>query len=294
MTDSTTDVKTDEAPEKTPEELYQEEYDKAWEKLEAEAGGGEVKTTEEDTATSEQNSDEQANDEQAAAAGQDENGEVKEDSAKAPSDDDPLAKLQQEIEGLQKRLSETQQWGHTNAAERKRLEKKLADLERLENRPAILDHYDDLEDAIKFVTGAGSSDEEDTPEAGQARWMEQVTQVHPDFESLVDSDDEFFADIQQRMEKAGDEWNNPLIASRHISEAKQAHLEREATKTREAAIEQARKDFAKRTQEKSALSGMPGASPGAGGGGQAASDADKVWAMSDEAFAKEKAKVLGL
>lgn len=236
---------------------YQEAYDKEMQRLEAEAGGTEKV-------------------EQAATTSDEVKTETKVE-AKVETQDDTA----QRLEKAEKALKDTQRWAHENAAKVKRLEREATERKHAETRPAILDANPGLEDAIKHVATS--------PEKTHSfdDWSAQVQKVIPDVNELLE-DKAFFAAAAERRKTLGSEWDDPLVASRELSDLKVRHL---SNQNAAAAVESARKDFETKSGKRSAMQ-MPG-----GGGGKdihVEKDAAKaVWEMSDADFQKSRAKTLG-
>jgi len=270
---------------KSPEEIYQEEYDKALAEMEAEEAGESASKPKDEPESENQNS----GDEVASADSGDEQENGKEADSEQPADDDPIAQAQKQIETLEKRLSDAQKWGHDQSRQLKELQKQREELERLQNRPGILDEWEGLEEGIKHVVGGGKS-----PEAADPRetWIETVTGAHPDFDQLADEDPEFAKDVDSRL--SSNDVSNPVDAIRHITDAKIARAQRIAESQKLAAIEKAKKDFEAKQGKKAAMS-----VPGSGAGNiQASPGQDReavahIENMSDEEFAALANKTVG-
>ena len=125
----------------------------------------------------------------------DEVKDQKKDDQTSDDDAESPAALKQRLEKAEKALKDTQHWGHTNAADKARLQRELDDLKRNSDRPDILDSLDGLEDAIKHVTGAPAAADDNG--INEQSWSESVTKVHSDRETLLDTDE--LSDISEEM-----------------------------------------------------------------------------------------------
>lgn len=245
----------------TPE--YKEAYDKEMQRLEAEAAKPADKPA----------------DKPAETPPGDGKPAPKADEAKP---DDELAKVRKELETANKRVADTQRAFHENAARIKRLERDAEERKHAETRPAILDANPGLEEAITHI--ARPAQPEGTPEQ---RWLGTVVHAIPDVETLL-GDQTFFAAAQARKAELGAEWDNPLTAIREFSALKTQHQSAQQSK---AAVEAAQADFRKKAEKRPAME-----VPGGAGGRDAPVQTDevqKVWAMSDEDFRKQRSKVMG-
>lgn len=247
----------------TPE--YQAEYDKEMLRLEAEAAASPDKPEE-------LKADETPSNADAAEVA---------DKTKAATTDLP-PEVKKQIETLEKRVSETQRWGHQNAAEVARLKREADTRKHAETRPAILDANPGLEDAIKHVAAPTT---QETPEQ---RWLSAVTHAIPDAESLL-ADPNFFAKAKEKQSALGPEWDNPLTAIRELSELKAEHI---SSRNARAAVESARKDFEAKAKKRNAMD-MPGGSGGKDSEQRQTDEAQKVWDMPAEKFNAMRAKTLG-
>lgn len=240
----------------TPEE--QEAYDKEMQRLEAEAAKPE-KPAEKAAATTS-------------------TSEEKPDEAK-PDDD-----VKVRLEKAEKALKDTQRWAHQNAAEVKRLKEEAENRKRESSRPAILDANPGLEDAIKHV-----ADKPDDKARHEREWMESVGTAVPDLENLL-SDPEFEKKAKARRDQIGNEWGNPLVAIREITDLKVSHLRDKAVT---AASEQARKDFEQKSKKRPGME-VPGGSGGRDSKPTTDDSEAQRWAnMSKAEFEKARSKVMG-
>lgn len=199
--------------------------------------------------------------------------------------EDPLEVIRKELEAARKALADTQRWGHENAAEIKRLRAERDAQQHAATRPPLLDEFEGLEEAVKYVAQAPQPTAIDP----QAQWTQAVSTAHPDAESLL-SDPDFDRDIRSRASAVGQAWSDPLVAIREITEAKLARAER----LKQTAIEAARRDFEARQQKKSAMS-MPSGQAGTAPTTQDPDSAmvQRYQTMSDEEFNREVNRVLG-
>jgi len=273
------------------EDSYEDQYDQAMADLEAEEFG-DTKPDVDDNHDVKQNSDADEQDDVKAKPEEEEEAES-DPKEESPAEPDPLAELKAENEKLQQRLSETQNWGHKNAEEAKQLKQQVEEKERLKNRPEVLDDFDGLEDAIKYVAGANEvkPNEQVDPKIG---WASSVNTAIPDVEELL-ADDAFFSKVESARQKAGEDWNNPLYAVRVLNDIKTSHLESKFEAQKQAAIAQAAKDFKVKQKRKSAMT-VPGGSAGASPR-MSDTDADavrRIENMSDAEFDQEVNKASGL
>lgn len=200
---------------------------------------------------------------------------------KEPKDDksETLEEIKARLDSTEKALKDTQRWGHQNAVKVAKLEKERLAEKHNANRPKILDENPGLEDAIKHVS---------TPQQEpQQVWLETVGNAISDIEQLL-GDKEFHDKASAIKNELGDEWNNPIVAIRELSDLKVEHLRNKAV---QGAVEKARKDFEAKSKKRVGME-VPG---GGGGSSQVKSEDEvkKVWDMDDNSFQKMRAKVLG-
>jgi len=238
----------------TPEQ--QAEYDKEMQRLEAEANGSAVKKIEEAPAATTSH-------------------DAKDDGAET------AAQMAERLAKAEKALKDTQRWAHENAAKVKRLEREAEERKRLEMRPTILDANPGLEDAIKHVVEPAKK------QLPQEEWLQAVSHAIPDVETLL-ADPAFSKSAHEKRAELGVDWDNPLTAIRELSDLKANHLSNRNTQM---ALESARKDFEAKAKKRNAMD-----VPGGSGGRDVTRKTDEVqavWAMSNEDFAKQRAKVMG-
>lgn len=206
--------------------------------------------------------------------------------APVETDAERLAKLEVKFASTEKALNDTKAWAARNAAENKSLRQAQEERDRLANRPQVLDDNPGLDDAIRYVTGAPAQTK--APEANpQAAWGEAVATALPKLDALLGSDPAFRAKAHAKAQELGDDWTNPLIAIRELSELQTEH-HAQAVTTR--AREQAAKDFQLKGKKQTAMQ-VPG-----GGSVRAPAKVDEAKAiedMSDAEFQKMRAKTLG-
>lgn len=189
------------------------------------------------------------------------------------------------LEKAEKAIKDTQRWGHQNAAEAKRLREELENRKRSESRPAILDANPGLEDAIKHIADTPKDDKA----SKEGKWLESVGMAVPDLETLL-SDPAFEQKAKARRDQIGQDWENPLIAIREITDLKVSHLRDKAVT---AASEQARKDFETKAKKRVGME-VPGGSGGKDSQRSTDDSEAQRWAsMSSADFAKARSKVMG-
>lgn len=250
---------------------YQAEYDKAMAELEAEESGKAAPATTEPEPTPEPSPEPQP--------------EPQAEPVKAEPEGETIEQLRERLAQQEKALKDTQRWAHENAAELKRLRQEREQAEREAKKPQILNDIEGLEEAVKYVAEAPKPQAVNPQEA----WLEAITKAHPDVNDLL-ADQAFYQAVEARRQNLGADWNDPLVAIREITAAK---LDR-AESIKAQAIEQARKDFEAKQNQKAAMQ-VPG-----GHAGAAPRESDpqadmvkKYQTMSDEDFAKEVARVTG-
>lgn len=243
----------------TPEQ--QEAYDKEMQRLEAEAAKPAEK---EKPAVAE------------ATPSKEETPEAKPETAE---------ELKARLETLEQRVKDAQRWGHQNAAEVKRLKEEAENRKRESSRPAILDANPGLEDAIKHVADVKPDDRA----KHEQQWLESVGTAVPDLETLL-SDPDFEKKAKARRDQVGNDWGNPLVAIREITDLKVSHLRDKAVS---AASEAARKDFAEKSKKRVGME-VPGGSGGRDSKPTTDDSEAQRWAnMSASEFQKARAKVMG-
>lgn len=255
------------------DQAYQEEYNKALAALDAAANGKTEATT--------------APEVKAEPVAEPAKEPVKTDEpAKQPDSKpaDPVEELRLELEKTKKALKDTQQWGHKNAEELKRIQRDRELAQREASKPPILDANPELEQAIRYV--ASDPAPQIQQEQRLAQWQGAVAAAHPDIEQLL-ADEEFNKAVIARRDTVGADWLDPIVAIREITAEKLAHTERQIGKrfASEAA----------KLAQKSAMS-----VPGAGSSAvttqptdKALEEANRIMKMSDAEFAKEVRRVKG-
>ncbi len=274
--------------EQESESSYDEIYDEEMARLEAEETGEALPDADSEDQKEETNSGDEQQDTKSNSEATEADSEEDEGS---PAEVNELADVKAENERLQKRLSDAQNWGHKTAEEAKQLKQEL----KKQNRPDILDDLPGLEEGVKYLTESDDDSVANTDKPlTKEDWQASIETAIPDIHQLLGNDD-FNAEAQSVMEKAGDDWNNPLYAIRHLTAIKTAHIERQYEARNEAAIEQAKKDFTAKQKRKSAMS-VP-----SGGAGVSPRTTDKESEevrryenMTDEEFNKEVNTVIGL
>lgn len=246
------------------QEQYQKEYDEAAAKLDAAENGStpEIVIVEE-PATPES---------------------ITEQPAPPEPEVDPLAELRAKLEKTEKSLKDTQAWGTKNSQRLAEMERERAAQQREADRPTILDNNPDLADAIRFV--ANDPAPQHQQQQKDEEWRGIIERVHPGI-FAVDADAELVEALVARRDALGDEWLDPLVAIREISEEKLKHSERQIGKR---FLVESRK-----LADKTAMS-----VPRPGGGtprGPSTPDQDEVQrikGLSDADFAREVRRVKGL
>lgn len=202
---------------------------------------------------------------------------AKEPEAKA---EDPLAELRSRVEKAEKMARDNQAYATRMAQEAAQLRKEREQREREAKKPAILDANPELADAIKYVASEPQHDP-------NQMWREAVERVHPGVFTLPD-DDELVTAVLARQ-NAGENFSDPLVAIRVITEEKLALAERQVGKRFAAE--------AAKLAQKSAMS-----VPGAGAGSTVVTptidaqlaEVQRIQKMSDADFQKEVRRVKGL
>ncbi len=204
----------------------------------------------------------------------DEGGESPE--AAKPSVDDELKQLKEALAKQEKIARDNHAAFTKRSQELARLQRKLEKEEREKLRPELLDAVPGLEEAIRYTT----------PTPKEEPWVDTVSRALPDIDSML-ADPVFAQKVAAVKESIGEDWQDPLIAIRELSNARADYKQEQIiTQVRE----QARKDYESRTKK---LSGM--SVPSGSGKVQAKTEDDgsKYKTMTSEEFAKERAKVLG-
>lgn len=243
----------------TPE--YQEAYDAEMKRLEAEANPS--TTSEESTETPAE-----------VVA------EVEEETPK-PSVEDQLKEIREVNERLTKEARDNKAWATRNAQELARLKKDREAEERQRNRPAILDDVPGLEEAIKHTAAPAAAQP-------QQQWGESVAKAIPDIDEHL-ADPGFFQKAQEIRSRLGEDWNDPLIAIRELSNARAEHLRESAVSK---AVEQAKRDHAAKAKKLGAM-GVPGGSGKPAAAKTEEDEAERIRNMSNDDFDKLRRKALG-
>lgn len=199
---------------------------------------------------------------------------------------DPLEEYRLKLEKMEKALKDTQSWGTKNAQRLKELEQERAQQLREAAKPKILVEHPELEQAIRYAANA-SAPQQDQEAAKLQEWQGIVASVHPGiFDASADK--ELVDALVKRRDELGEEWYDPLVAIREITEQKTAHIERQLARKYQADLQ--------KNAQKSAM-----AVPGAGSGvvntapvdpNKAA--VDRIRNMSQAEFERERLRVLGM
>lgn len=199
---------------------------------------------------------------------------------------DRLEEYRLKMEKYEKALKDTQAWGTRNAQRIAELEKERQQQLREASKPKLLVEHPDLEQAIRYAANT-SAPQQDQEAQRLQEWRGIVSSVHPGiFDDSVDP--ELMGALMERKAELGDEWFDPLVTIREITEQKVAHTERQLAKKYKA-------DLAKNAQ-KSAMS-----VPGAGSGvvntapvDKQKLDAERYRTMPLAEFEREKRRLMGL
>lgn len=199
-----------------------------------------------------------------------------------PAEEDRFTKLQAEVERLAKVAQDNQAWGTRASQELAEFKRQKEIAEREATRPKLLDAHPDLEQVVRYV----QSDPRPAQEAQrvQSQWDTSVRGVHADVfaDDFPATQPELYQSIIQLRDRLGQQWLDPVVANREITQEKLAFERRQAERRLAAEV-------AKQTQ-KSAMS-----VPGAGGtsiGGQV-DEAARIRNMSNAQFNAEKRRVMG-
>jgi hypothetical protein len=243
----------------TPE--YQDAYDAEMKRLE-EAGDTPI-TSEESTNT------------EAAPA-----VEVEEETPQ-PSVEERIAQLQESNERLAQQQKDTKAWATRASQEAAQLRREREEEKHQRARPALLDDVPGLEDAIRHTARPATAKPEQ-------HWGDTVAKALPDIEEHL-ANPEFFKKAEEVRARLGQDWNDPLIAIRELSNARADYLgEQRAFK----AVEQARRDHVAKAKKLGAMA-VPGGSGKQGAAKTEQEEAERIRTMSNEEFEKMKRKAKG-
>ena len=242
----------------TPE--YQKAYDEEMAKLEAgsDAEKAEEATTSEVTETP--------------------GGEDKTEAEK------PQLSVEDKVKQLEEALAKQEKIARDNHAaftkrsqEFAKLQRKIEKEERERLRPELLDSVPGLEEAIRYTT----------PARKEEPWVDTVSRALPDIDSML-ADQAFAAKVSAIKDSLEEDWKDPLIAIRELSNARTEYKQEQIIAQ---VREQAKKDYQERSKKLSAM-GVPS------GSGKVApktevDDAERIRTMSSAEFERMKAKARG-
>lgn len=255
--------------EGTPE--YKEAYEKAYAQLENPEQKTEVKEPE--TKEPEQE-------------------EVEEPKAETPTEN-PLElkvkELEERLTTTGKALKDTQTWGHKLAGELKTVRKGLH--EATTPKPELLKELPGLEEAIRHVAKPQDDDSDLDPPKPENTWVDVVGTALPDLDNLL-ADEAFSTKAKELRSNHASEWGNPIKAIQHLSALRQEHLTQKAV---DAAVKahSAKLELTQRKITGMDVPGDTGKSAGRGNAADLRNDAQAVWNLTADQFAKMKAKTLG-
>lgn len=194
-----------------------------------------------------------------------------------PSVEDELKALKEAFAKQEKIAKDNHAAFTRKAQDFAKLQRKLEKEERERLRPEILDSVPGLQEAIEYAT----------PARKEEPWVDVISRALPDIDSML-ADPAFRQKVEQIKESIGEDWQDPVIAIRELSNARAEHrAEQRVSQVRE----QVRKDFESKAKKLDAM-GVPS---GSGKGVQAKTedDAQKIWDMSDAEFQKMKSRGRG-
>jgi len=200
-----------------------------------------------------------------------------------PSVEDQIRELRESNERLEKQARDNQSWATKNAQELARIKKERDEQIRQQNRPKILDDVPGLEEAIRHTATPTAA----APPPEQA-WGDTVVKALPDIDGLL-ADPGFFQKASEVRQKLGQDWNDPLIAIRELSNARAEHMRATAVSK---AVEQAQRDHAAKAKKLGAMA-VPGGSGKPGAAKTEQEEVERINTMSDEDFAKMVRKAKG-
>lgn len=200
-----------------------------------------------------------------------------------------VKELEERLSTTGKALKDTQTWGHKLSSELKTVRKGLQ--EATTPRPELLKELPGLEEAIRHVAKPQDDDSDLDPPRPENTWVEVVGTALPDLDNLL-ADEAFSSKAKELRASHASEWGNPINAIRHLSALRQEHITKSAV---DAAI---KAHSTKLEQSQRKINGMEvpgdtGKSAGRGNAIDLRNDAQAVWNMPLDQFAKMKAKTLG-
>jgi hypothetical protein len=263
------------------DEEYKQEYDKAAAELEAAAQATTARGPDGKFAKVEKPAETPAPEVKPEPAKE----AAKEPEKEPAKAEDPLAELRARVEKAEKMARDNQAYATRMAQEAAQLRKEREQREREAKKPAILDANPELADAIRFVAGDPAPKQQQ--EAQATAWQEAIERVHPGIFTLP-NEDELVQAVLKRQE-SGENFGDPLVAIKVITEEKLAQAERQIGKRFAAE--------AAKLAQKSAMS-----VPGAGAGSVVdktpidaqLAEVQRIQKMSDAEFQREVRRVKGL
>lgn len=218
-----------------------------------------------------------------------------------PAVDDVQAKIadmERQIASTGKALEDTKKWGHGLSKKVKELTQKLETATKAE-RPALLDQVEGLQDAIDYAVKAAipTNQEEDdfTPppidEPPKNTWIETVSAALPDLEAML-NDAELNAKAKALQALHSNEWSNPVVAIRYLSNLRTEHITTKAVREALAATSAKQIESQQRKDSMRVPSGN-GSKAGRSGTIDLVNDAEAVRNMTHDQFTKLRSKTLG-
>lgn len=209
-----------------------------------------------------------------------------------------IAEMERQIASTGKALKDTQKWGHGLSTKVKELTQKLETATKAE-RPALLDQVEGLQDAIDYAVKAAipANQEVDdfTPptidEPPKNTWVETVSGALPDMEAML-NDPELNAKAKALQALHSNEWSNPVVAIRYLSNLRTEHLTTKAVREAIAATSAKQIESQQRKDSMRVPSGN-GSKAGRSGTIDLVNDADAVRDLTHEQFTKLRSKTLG-
>jgi hypothetical protein len=203
------------------------------------------------------------------------------EEAPQPSVEDQLKELRESNERLAKEARDTKAWATRTSQELAKERKVRESEERQRKRPAILDDVPGLEEAIRHTAQPVSAPPENN-------WSDAVAKAIPDIDEHL-ADPGFYQKAQDIRNKLGQDWNDPLIAIRELSNARADHLRESAVSK---AVEQAQRDHAAKAKKLGAM-GVPSGSGKPAAARTEQDEADRIRNMPADEFEKMRRKTLG-
>lgn len=206
--------------------------------------------------------------------------------AQTPDPAQQMADLTARLEKAEKRIKDTQALATKRAQETAELRKQLQAREAEANKPKLIEQVPELVDAVRYVVNSPAETQQDA----DTIWQAAILAAVPEINELM-KDEGFMQAAHARREELGPEqWRDPFVAIRELTNIK---FEADKRKAVEAAVAKAQADHDKKQKDLLAMR-VPGGSGGKTAEQQTAEKAAQaVWDMPEAEFNKMQRRALG-